>query len=348
MSSRTTRAGGRAPGPRLAASLIVRDEAANIGDCLRSLHGVVDEIHVHDTGSTDNTVDLALLGGAQVSRGPWTNDFAAARHAALAGWTADWVLTIDADERVIADPAALRRLLATTDADVLDLIIENREADRPPVRFRVGRLHRPAVATWQGRVHEQLLGRHRPARRSDARPAVIHLDHVGYAVPGSAARKGARNAELARAALADLAAAGDAADPATVARTMIDLGRSLQNTGEVQEALETYETVRELFPRTSAWSIATTYLTRLVMDHGMIDVALTLILQLRADGADKSYCDWLEAHCLVRLGHPETAQALLARVNAITDVGGFEFDPALLASFKNEVDDRVRARASVG
>ena len=70
---------------RLAASLIVRNEALTLTACLASLAGVVDEIHVHDTGSTDGTPELAAELGATVTHGRWTDDFAAARNDALAG-----------------------------------------------------------------------------------------------------------------------------------------------------------------------------------------------------------------------------------------------------------------------
>jgi hypothetical protein len=74
--------------PLLAAALIVRDEALGPAACLVSLAGVVDEIHVHDTGSVDGTPELAARFGAVVGRGGWSDDFAAARNAALAGWSA--------------------------------------------------------------------------------------------------------------------------------------------------------------------------------------------------------------------------------------------------------------------
>ena len=72
----------------LAAALIVRDEEANLPACLASLDGVVDAIHVYDTGSVDSTVSVALSFGAHVTRGRWDDDFAAARNTASEGWTA--------------------------------------------------------------------------------------------------------------------------------------------------------------------------------------------------------------------------------------------------------------------
>lgn len=97
---------------KLTLAMIVKDEAAHLGHCLDSVRGLVDEIVVLDTGSTDGTPDLARERGAAVFHAPWTGDFAAARNASLAHATGDWVLVLDADEAVDArDHAALRAAL---------------------------------------------------------------------------------------------------------------------------------------------------------------------------------------------------------------------------------------------
>lgn len=84
--------------------MIVRDAAADLPRCLASARGVVDEIVVADTGSRDNTRAVAREMGARVLEIPWRDDFAEARNAALAACQADWILMLDADERL--DPAA--------------------------------------------------------------------------------------------------------------------------------------------------------------------------------------------------------------------------------------------------
>ena len=71
--------------PRVALSMIVRNEAATLRRCLESVRGVVDEMVIADTGSTDDTPAIARDYGARVVEVPWDNDFAAARNRALAG-----------------------------------------------------------------------------------------------------------------------------------------------------------------------------------------------------------------------------------------------------------------------
>ena len=70
--------------PLISAVLIVRNEQERLPACLDALADVVDEIVVADTGSTDRTFEIAQAHTDRVVRVPWTNDFAAARNAAVA------------------------------------------------------------------------------------------------------------------------------------------------------------------------------------------------------------------------------------------------------------------------
>ena len=80
--------------------MIARNEEAFIADCLRSVRGVVSEMIVVDTGSTDRTVAIAEAEGARVLHAPWTDDFAAARNVGVEQATGTHVLILDADERL--------------------------------------------------------------------------------------------------------------------------------------------------------------------------------------------------------------------------------------------------------
>ena len=65
---------------------------------LDSVKGCVDEIVVVDTGSTDNTIEVAKSYGAKVFESPWNNDFSTPRNMALENATGDWIIFLDADE----------------------------------------------------------------------------------------------------------------------------------------------------------------------------------------------------------------------------------------------------------
>ena len=98
--------------PRLSVAMIVRDEQEVLAESIESVGKIADEIVVLDTGSTDRTPELAAHLGATVHRTPWENDFSAARNHCLRLVTGNWVLWLDAGERIPAQHAAeLRRFL---------------------------------------------------------------------------------------------------------------------------------------------------------------------------------------------------------------------------------------------
>jgi tetratricopeptide (TPR) repeat protein len=80
--------------------MIVRDEAEMLPAFLESVRGSWDELVAVDTGSTDATPGLLAAAGGTVLHRPWDDDFAAARNFGLERAGGDWVLVLDADERV--------------------------------------------------------------------------------------------------------------------------------------------------------------------------------------------------------------------------------------------------------
>ncbi|MEM6449772.1 MAG: tetratricopeptide repeat protein [Cyanobacteria bacterium P01_D01_bin.105] len=82
----------------LSLCMIVKDEAANLSQCLASVKDLVDEMVVIDTGSGDDTPMLAEQAGASVNFFTWSDDFADARNVSLDQATMDWILVLDADE----------------------------------------------------------------------------------------------------------------------------------------------------------------------------------------------------------------------------------------------------------
>ncbi len=93
--------------------IIARDEEATIGQTIKSALAVSDEIVVVDTGSADNTRLIAEGYGAKIVDAPWSDDFAAARNAGLEAAGSDWILVLDADERLQpVRPVEFRKLLS--------------------------------------------------------------------------------------------------------------------------------------------------------------------------------------------------------------------------------------------
>jgi tetratricopeptide (TPR) repeat protein len=93
--------------------MIVKNEIATIGACLKNAKALADEIVVVDTGSNDRTADTAAAFGARTFSYAWNDDFAAARNYSLEQAHGDWILILDADETIASkDHSSLRRQLA--------------------------------------------------------------------------------------------------------------------------------------------------------------------------------------------------------------------------------------------
>jgi hypothetical protein len=174
-------------------------------------------------------------------------------------------------------------------------------------------------------------------RVESAPPDVLHVRHSGYLNEADAQARSERNLAIAQGLLDELVAQGDAADPALLARTIFDLGRSQVGAGRRQEAVDAFETVRELFPGTSEWVRATDFLARQVLAADMPDVCLVLVDQLRTAGTPAMYCDWLAAQALVRLGEVDAAHQLLATVTEVVDTTGLQHEPSVLRELKELV-----------
>jgi tetratricopeptide (TPR) repeat protein len=82
----------------LSLCMIVKNEESSLPNTLNSVKGIVDEMIVLDTGSTDRTVEVAQEFGAKVYHFEWCNDFSIARNEALKYVQGKWVLVLDADE----------------------------------------------------------------------------------------------------------------------------------------------------------------------------------------------------------------------------------------------------------
>lgn len=324
--------------PLISACLIVRDEEMNLPECLASLDGLADEVIVYDTGSTDGTVALARAAGVKVVEGYWDDDFARARNDARQLCEGRWILWVDADERVIGDPASLRRRLAPpATAEAYNITIENLMGSGAGARgMHVAcRVFLRAVGHWEGRLHEQVQGpdgrRLAPVEHLDD----IRLEHLGYLTSAMKQRdKVNRNVRLAR---AELSAPGIDRSYA-----LMNLGRSLQTAGHFSEVVGVCEQALSLSCNDTISRIALRTGIEALTALNKTDEALLWIGRLRAVSQLSVSADILEARAQTARGCFEKALDLLAPLTTTRrDDDGFEYTTEAFAAERAIVLDAL-------
>lgn len=222
--------------PFVSLCMIARNESRFLGRALSSVAGLADEVVVVDTGSTDETIAIALSLGARVKEIPWSGDFSKARNASLEEARGEWIVVMDADEEYPPEEAlALRRTLETSPPDVVAFHIAGANVmgvdDKRLVdvgkSIRVFR-NRPQHR-YQSPIHEQIA----PSLQGGKIENTAHFFwHYGY-LPDVVQEKGKveRNRQLLEAFLASL----KPRDPFR-SYVLMQLGRECQRTKELDKA----------------------------------------------------------------------------------------------------------------
>jgi glycosyltransferase involved in cell wall biosynthesis len=172
------------PEQLLSLCMIVKNEERTLGDCLRSVRGVVDEIVIVDTGSTDGTLAVAGAYNAKVFHFPWNGSFSDARNEALAHCSCTYVLYLDADERLEdRDRDRLRNLVRRPSFDAYELnVVSKKTEGKRVVRTSSDQarlFRRDPVYRFKYRIHETIVPSVREAG-GRVKKENITIHHVGY------------------------------------------------------------------------------------------------------------------------------------------------------------------------
>lgn len=184
--------------PDLSVCIIVKNESANIGDCLKSIEPLGAEIIVVDTGSEDNTVEIAKSFGAHMYFFDWVQDFGAARNVSLKHATGRWILWMDADDRL--PDSEVSRILSLVKAQAQTaygfLIKNSQDNGKTGSVFNQIRLFpNSSNLRFEGKVHEQIS-----PSLSRAGIAIEFLNlkviHTGYLDEQTSIEKQKRNLKI--------------------------------------------------------------------------------------------------------------------------------------------------------
>lgn len=141
--------------------VLTKNEEANIIDVIKNAKLVTPYVLIVDSGSTDRTVELAEKHGAKVVYRAWDNDFSAQRNFALEHVTTEWVLYLDADERLDDKLCeAVKKALANNEQKQYSIM---RKIHAFGFEYRHGifkpdevlRMFPTQAVHWENKVHER-------------------------------------------------------------------------------------------------------------------------------------------------------------------------------------------------
>ncbi|MCX4362363.1 MAG: glycosyltransferase [Clostridia bacterium] len=178
--------------------MIVKNESKVLERALENVATFADEIVIVDTGSTDNTVEIARKFTDKVYIYEWNDNFSSARNFALSQVESDYWMWLDADDMVPIDTATgIAEFMRTSDASVdvamLPYIVETTSDGKPIFSYYRERiLKNKSGFLWEGRVHEVVQPRGNIARLPFP---IVHSKPKDR-------RSGTRNLDIYRAAVA--------------------------------------------------------------------------------------------------------------------------------------------------
>lgn len=173
----------------ISVSMIVKNESKTLKDTLESIKNIADEIIIVDTGSVDNTIEIAKNYTDKIFSLDWVNDYSYARNYSLDKCVGNWVFYIDADE-VIAKQSAQQfrntiKLAGEKDGLLITKIINYGLDDNGNKFEYIGQYPRifrnigfPLVHFF-GRIHEQ-IGPSLINYNYEMKNTNLELIHSGY------------------------------------------------------------------------------------------------------------------------------------------------------------------------
>jgi tetratricopeptide (TPR) repeat protein len=163
--------------------MIVKNESKNIGRCLGSIAHAADEIIVVDTGSTDNTKEIAKQYGAKVYDFKWVDDFSKARNYSISKASSHWILILDGDDEFEKEDTdkLLNIINNSTEGDIFVFNTICYIGDTPGIEkimnVNIRLLKNSPDIRYQGRIHEGIMPQD---KNIITKFADIRVYHYGY------------------------------------------------------------------------------------------------------------------------------------------------------------------------
>jgi glycosyltransferase involved in cell wall biosynthesis len=281
----------RTPSMGISLCMIVKNEEDWVVGAVQSVRSIVNEVIIVDTGSTDSTLDRLQELGAKIIKYQWKDSFADARNLSLASAREQWILVLDADERIAAsDLPYIKDVSERGGVDGYHLVQRNYVlknqifgwtpntggyeegakydgyVDNPLIRF----FRNSPDMRFRGVVHEIIDPNHLPSNlKFDSLSVVLH--HYGK-VRGEERVQGKQRFYLT------LGLKKIEQEPAN-GKAFFDLGIQYQELGRHVEAAACFDQAFEMtrLPLTLLyWSISEKYLRQYESAAGLLNRAIKL------------------------------------------------------------------------
>ncbi|MCK6206016.1 glycosyltransferase [Bacillus infantis] len=224
-------------GAYISLCMIVKNESKVLRRCLESVVGIIDEIIIIDTGSSDGTQELAMEYTDKVYEIKWNENFSEARNYAASKASGEWILVLDADEYIYKDHLIEAISYLKNSSELLDIYAVNimnfvGDNGENVIQHKHVRFYRnnKKIEFFRS-VHEQLKYiDDRTEMRIGVLPSLI-IFHTGYLRNTvNEKNKNIRNRTLIKQELKQTNTGFD----------LYNLANELRSTGENEEALKIY------------------------------------------------------------------------------------------------------------
>lgn len=237
--------------PTIGVCMIVKNEEKLLEKCLKSVSRFVQQIVVVDTGSTDNTIDIAKNFSADIYYYPWDNSFSNARNFSISKSACDWILLLDADESIVQqDIDTLIDFIKTTELDGAHFKVYNYVGQGTNTNYTLHNalrlLRNNGEYEFKGDIHEQIVRLDGKDAKDRFKVLNVRLNHYGYLDEiVKEKHKRQRNIPILMKQLAE--------DPSN-AFTLFNLGNEYAAQSDYTKALQTYKKAIETMDVTQAYA----------------------------------------------------------------------------------------------
>jgi len=145
--------------PGISLCMIVKNEERSLSRCVESVRPIINQIIIVDTGSSDDTINIAKDLGAEVYNFEWCDDFSAARNESIKYAKHQWILLLDADEIIDKDSILeLKKIIKNNKPPVaFEFRVLSDTGSQNPNESRVIRMFSNGFGIlFKNRVHEQI------------------------------------------------------------------------------------------------------------------------------------------------------------------------------------------------